>query len=206
MTTGDPYDALAGRLGFPGSTLLRSILQMLMTSDQARLAEALPGSVAEVAAKAGVPEEEVRRELDALYYKGIVFPSGDFNNRDYFRFARHIIQLHDSTLSSRDMDIERDRAFFQKWHDFCREEMYPRLAAMFRAVNARLSRVIPAHNAIKDLPDVLPCEDFHQISEGPAADRPRPLLLPHSHHRRRGAVRPHRRGRDLALPPVRPRR
>ena len=163
MTTGDPYDALAGRLGFPGSTLLRSILQMLMTSDQARLAEALPGSVAEVAEKTGVPEEEARRELDALYYKGIVFPSGDFNNRDYFRFARHIIQLHDSTLSSRDMDIERDRAFFQKWHDFCREEMYPRLAAMFRAVTVRLSRVIPAHNAIKDLPDVLPCEDFHQI-------------------------------------------
>ena len=33
--------------------------------------------------------------------KGVIFPKGDFANRDYYRLARHIIQLHDATLASR---------------------------------------------------------------------------------------------------------
>jgi len=64
MTTQDVYDTLTERLAFPGSTRLRSLLQMLMTPDQARLAEALPGSIAEVAEKTGVAEDDVRKTLD----------------------------------------------------------------------------------------------------------------------------------------------
>jgi Na+-translocating ferredoxin:NAD+ oxidoreductase subunit B len=163
MNAGDAYEALAGRLGFPGSALLRSIFESLMTPDQARLVEALPASVAEAAQKTGVPEDEARRMLDELYYAGVVFPKGDFSQRDEYRFARHIIQLHDATLASSARDIERDRAFFQKWHDFCQREMYPRLGAMFKTVHARISRVVPAHKAIEGLPGVLPSEDYHEI-------------------------------------------
>ncbi len=109
MTARDSYDVLTERLGFAGSTRLRSILETLMTPGQAKLAEALPGSIAEVAEKTGVPEDEVRKELDDLYYRGLVFPKGDFENRDYYRFARQIIQIHDSTQASQKLDIEKDR-------------------------------------------------------------------------------------------------
>ena len=162
MSTRDAYDALTERLGFPGSARLRSTLEMLMTPDEARLAEALPGSISEVATKAGVPEDEVRRSLDELYRKGVVFAK-DFANRDYYRFARNIVQCHDATQASRDLDPEKDRAFYQQWHDFCNAEMYPRLALIFKALTSPLSRVVPAYNAIKDLPGVLPSENFHEL-------------------------------------------
>jgi electron transport complex protein RnfB len=163
MSQKDAYDTLTESLGFPGSARLRSILEMLMTSEEARLAEALPGGIAEVSEKTGIPEDKVRATLDGLYEKGVVFPRGDFANREYYRFARQIIQLHDATQASSKLDLEKDRPLFQKWHDFCKEEMYPRMAAMFKGANARLTRVIPAYRAIKELPDILPAENFHEI-------------------------------------------
>ena len=163
MTTDDAYESLTGKLGFPGSTLLRSIFESLMTPDQARLADALPASVDEAAQKTGLTEEEARRSLDDLFYKGVIFPKGDFANRDYYRLARHIIQLHDATLASRTLDIAKDRAFFQQWQDFCKEEMYPRLGATFKSASARISRVVPAYQAIEGLPGILPCESYHDI-------------------------------------------
>jgi NAD-dependent dihydropyrimidine dehydrogenase PreA subunit len=163
MTTCDSYEILAGKLGFPGSALLRSILEALMTPDEARLVEALPASVADAAQKAGVPEAEARKTFDVLYHRGVIFPRGDFATRDYYRFARNIIQLHDATLASSAVDIERDRPFFQKWHDFCKQEMYPRLGAMFKSVGVRISRVVPARKAIEGLDGILPCEDYHEI-------------------------------------------
>jgi len=165
MINNDDYEALAERLGFPGSARLSAIFQMLMTPEQAKLVAALPGGVAEVAAKTGVPDEEARKGLDALYYKGVVFPRSDFENRDYYRFARHIIQLHDATLADPALDPQKDHDYFQLWHDFCIEEGYPRMAGLFKAAATRITRVIPYYNAIKGLPGILPAEDFHAILE-----------------------------------------
>ena len=163
MTSGDAYDALAGKLGFPGSALLRSVFESLMTPEQARLVDALPASVEEAAEKTGIPVAEARRMLDELYYAGVVYPRGDFDNRDHYRFARHIIQLHDATLGTGQRDVDRDADFIRKWHEFCQQEMFPRLGAMFRSVNVKLSRVVPAHKALEGLADVLPHEDYHEI-------------------------------------------
>jgi electron transport complex protein RnfB len=163
MTSPDTYDLLAGRLGFPGSVLLHSILEDLMTPEQARLVEALPGSISEVSQKTGVPELEVRRNLDELYCKGVIYPKGEFEQRDYYRFARHIMQLHDATLGTSRRSVEHDRGFFQLWQDFCQQEMFPRLGAMFKTVSTRISRVVPARKSLEGLTDILPCEDYHEI-------------------------------------------
>ncbi len=191
MTNSDAYEALAGRLGFPGSALLRSILESLMTPEQAALVEALPGTVQEVAEKAGVSEAEARRQLDALYYAGVVFPRGAFDKRDYYRFARHIIQLHDATLGSQHMDVEKGRAFFEKWQAFCTEEMFARLGAMFRIVPTRISRIIPARKALAGLPDVPPLRGLPRDPEGADPHRRRSLRLSNANNRRRRALRPH---------------
>jgi NAD-dependent dihydropyrimidine dehydrogenase PreA subunit len=163
MTTSDAFQSLTGKLGFPGSSLLQSVLEVMMTRDEANLVDALPGSVGEVAERAGLPEQDVRNSLDALYRKGVIFPKGDFADRDYYRFARHIIQLHDATLANSALDVVKDHDFFQKWQDFSKQEMFPRLGAMFKTASVRISRVIPAHKAVEGLDGVLPCEDYHEI-------------------------------------------
>jgi ferredoxin len=163
MTASDAYDVMLETFGFPGSDRLRTILKMLMTPDQSRMVAALPGTVAEVAQKIGAHEEEVRLGLDDLFFKGVVFAKGDFKKPDSYRLARHVMQLHDATLATQQLMVPTHKPFFQKWHEFCLEEMYPAMVAIYRSLPRPPSRVVPAFKSVKDLPDLLPHEDFHEL-------------------------------------------
>jgi NAD-dependent dihydropyrimidine dehydrogenase PreA subunit len=163
MNAQDDYETLTASVGFPGSARLRRVLEDLMTPRQAQMAAALPGTVAEVAEKTGFPEDDVRSSLDELFFKGVTFPRGDFVNRDYYRFARNIIQLHDASMATETRDVVKDRPFFELWYDFVVNEMYPRTGDFYRYATAPMTRVVPAYNAIKDLPDILPCENFPEM-------------------------------------------
>jgi ferredoxin len=160
MSTKDAYETLAAAVGFAGSGRLRRVLEDMMDPRQAQMAAALPGTPAEVAEKTGFPEDEVRSELDGLFFKGVVFPRGDFVNREYYRFARNIVQLHDASMATSERDVKNDRRFYELWFDFSLNEMYPRTADVYRNLEAPLTRVVPAYKAIKDLPDILPSENF----------------------------------------------
>jgi len=151
------------RMGFPGSIRLRPIMEQMMSPDQARMALELPGTPQEVAEKTGIDVDRVRDNLDELYFKGVIFPRGDFRHREYFRFARSIGQLHDAVLATRELDVEKDRPFFQLWDDFVMNEMYPSFAERYRQLPGPISRIVPAYKAIKDLPGVLPYENFPEI-------------------------------------------
>ncbi|MFC1902291.1 ATP-binding protein [Chloroflexota bacterium] len=161
--TNDAYAALTERLDFPGSERLRLILTALMTPEQARIAEALPGTPAEVAGKTGAPAGRVKEQLDDLFFKGVAFVRGDFGKREYFRFARNIVQLHDAAQASRMLDVTKDRKFYELWHDFCLNEMYPALARHFQSLERPQFRIVPAKKAIQGLDGVLPGEDFHEL-------------------------------------------
>jgi ferredoxin len=163
MATEQAYDVLCERLGMPGSARLREILEKMMTPLQARMVEALPGGVAEVAERAGVHEEEARQGLDDLFYKGVVFPKGDFAKREEYRFARHVMQLHDASLATQQLMVPTHRSFFKLWHEFCIEEMYPAMVAVYQGLDQPPTRVVPAYKSVKDLPELLPHEDFHAL-------------------------------------------
>ncbi len=163
MNSQDAYESLAAAVGFAGSARLRRVLEHLMTPRQAQMAAALPATVAEVAEKTGFPEGEVRTALDDLFYKGVAFPRGDFANRDYYRFARNITQLHDASMATQARDVVKDRPYYELWYDFIMNEMYPRTADAFRQAKAPLTRVVPACKAIKGLPDILPSENFPEM-------------------------------------------
>lgn len=162
MSTGDSYAVLMERLQYPGSLRLRRILECLMTPEQAHLAAELPGTLEEVAQRTGVPVARVRQQLDDLYFRGIVFPR-DFDNRDFFRFARDIRQFHDATQATQKLDTKKDRAFFEAWQDFVTHEWYPRLGKATVARGRPGMRVVPAYKAIQELSGILPCEDFREI-------------------------------------------
>ena len=163
MSTKDAYEVLMERMGFPGSRRLRPIMEQMMSPDQARMALELPGTPQEVAEKTSIDVDRVRDNLDELYFKGVIFPRGDFRHREYFRFARSIGQLHDAVLATRELDVEKDRPLFQLWDDFVMNEMYPSFAERYRQLPGPISRIVPAYRAIKDLPGVLPYENFPEI-------------------------------------------
>lgn len=163
MSANDAYATLMERLGHPGSTRLRPILEHLMTPEQAQMVVELPGSPEEVAQKTGFAVDKVRAALDALYFKGVAFPRGDFEKREYFRFARTMMQLHDATQATQQLDVVKDRKFFELWYDFAINEWYPSVGNFMAQLPQPMMRVVPAYKAIRDLPGLLPCEDFREL-------------------------------------------
>ena len=126
MNTEDYYSILMERLDFAGSARLRHIMEGLITPDQARMVVVLPGTPQEVAEKTGITLSRVIDNLDDLFFKGVIFPRGDFRKREYYRFARSIGQFHDATMATEELDVVEDREYFELWHDFVMNEMYPR--------------------------------------------------------------------------------
>jgi len=163
MTAKDPYQILLDNLKYSDSQRLRAILEDLLTPEQAQIVAALPGTADEVAQKTGFDSEMVKKELDVLFYAGIVFPKGDYNDRQYFRFARSIGQLHDATQAAKGRDVVKDREFYRLWHDFVMNEWYPNIGKLYSQAPQPRSRIVPAYNAIKDIPDILPCEDIREL-------------------------------------------
>ena len=163
MSGNDAYEGLVAHLGFPGSDRLRAILENMMTPDEAEMVAALPATQQEVADKTGMDIKRVTETLDALFYKGVIFPRGDFRRREYFRFARAIGQFHDSTMATQELDPRKDTEFFKLWFDFVDKEMYPSFSENMRQGKHHMQRIVPAYRAIKDLPGVLPYENFPEM-------------------------------------------
>lgn len=163
MTSGDAYDVLVERIGYPGSARLRAILENMITPDQAKMAEALPGTPAEVAEKTGFDVGRVKDTLDELFFMGVVFPKGDFRKREYFRFTKGMGQFFESAMARLQRDPVKDADFYKLWHDFAVNEFYPSLAEGYKSSEAPNLRIVPAYKAIKDLPGVLPYENYPEI-------------------------------------------
>ncbi len=163
MGSSDAYETLAATLGYPGSTRLRPVLEDLMTPEQAQMVAELPGSPAEVAERAGFSEDQVRQDLGELAMTGVVSPKGGIGHDDYFYFPRQITHFLDSTTGTQKKDIVKDKAFFERWQEFCIHEMYPAVGRATAKLEAPPMRVVPAYHAIKDLPGVDPSEDFREL-------------------------------------------
>ena len=163
MTANDAYETLMTILDFSGSKRLRAVMENMMTPDEAEMVAALPGTPQEVADKTGMDVGRVTEALDTLFYRGVVLPRGDFKRREYFRFARSIGQFHDAAMASQLLDVEKDKEFFKLWFDFVIHEMYPRFGQNMKEGKHHMQRIVPAYRAIKDLPGVLPYENFPEM-------------------------------------------
>ncbi|MBW2623963.1 MAG: 4Fe-4S binding protein [Deltaproteobacteria bacterium] len=134
-----------------------------MTPDQAQMVAALPGTAQDVAVKTEFKAEDIHKELESLFIKGVVFPKGDYAHREFFRFARGMGQLHDCTQATKARDVVKDREFYQLWHDFVMNEWYPKQGKLFAAAPRPFQRIVPAYSSIKDLPNLLPQDNFREI-------------------------------------------
>lgn len=130
-----------------------------MKEEKARIATALPGSVEEVVEKLNVSRGYVKEILEGLFFKGVVILK-DFKRREYYRFARDIVQLHDATLASRYM---KDPECTRIWKEFGEKGAHAAMGKLLAASGMMVWRVVPAYNAIKDLLDVLPHENIIEM-------------------------------------------
>lgn len=161
MPTGDVYSQLMDILGLSEPSRMRTILEHLMTPDEAKMALALPGTPAEVAEKTGFDLNRVKESLEALFFKGAIIPRGDLVRRTHYRFNSR--NLHDLTLASALLDVEKDHEYFSMWYDYVMNEMYPQMAQRMKDNHRQTDRIIPAWEAIKDLDGVLPYENFPEM-------------------------------------------
>ncbi len=93
-----------------------------MDEESARVAAELLGSVEEVAKRLGMDEKRVRKILED-FSERVVIPK-DFKKRDYFKFARDIIQLHDATLASQHI---KDSEYARLWKEFEEKEAHAKM-------------------------------------------------------------------------------
>jgi len=166
MATEDAYTLLASRHGFGSSQRYRRILEFLMTPRQAQVADSLPMPLEELAPRVSMTVDALAQELDLMYQKGIVFPR-NFETREHYRFARSLTQFHDASQSLAGpanvyTDAER-RELFVLWEDFVRNEWEPARMPLIQRQEAPLHRIIPAYQAVKNNPDLLPHENMREI-------------------------------------------
>lgn len=130
-----------------------------MNEEELRVVVALPGEIDEIAEKQGLSRDYVKKILEGLFVKGVVIPR-DFWKRDHYRFVRDIVQLHDATLASRRM---RDPVYAGLWKEFGEKEAYAAIGMLNSMMGVKVWRVVPAYEAIRDLPGVLPHENMLEM-------------------------------------------
>jgi Pyruvate/2-oxoacid:ferredoxin oxidoreductase delta subunit len=161
-STQDIYTALAARHGYGDSERYRRILKLLMTPLQAQLVARLPAPPEELAQQLNLGVEEVKKEIDHLFIKGVVIPR-DFVTREGARFCRNVLQLHDATEADNRSDETVGAELRDAWEDFCQQEWYASKAQEYAQQEQPQERVLPAYRAIQDIPGISPYDDVREI-------------------------------------------
>lgn len=183
MSKKDAYTELAARHGYQNSIRYRRIMEYLMTEKQAEIANLLPMKYEEIAHRINQDKVMVKKEVEELFRKGVVF-ARDAQNLEESSFALAVVQFHDITMCTFDVDTTRDKKLFELWDDFCVNEWDPDQVASWQNNAKPQGRIVPAYKAVIDSPEILPCEDLRQIIKSA-----RSICVTHcTCRRRKGAV------------------
>lgn len=154
----DPYTEFAAKYGYQASERFKRILKVLMTEQQAAVANLLPAAVEDIAHKLNRKPAAVEADLQDLFQKGVIFESSKG-----YKSARDIFQLHDATGSDMRSDELWGRDLLDAWWDFSEKELFPDIAKLADAFPRPASRVIPARASIDESARLLPGEDINDI-------------------------------------------
>ena len=155
---GEAFAELCEKMMVPGSARLERIWRMLCDEADARLVLAMPGTIPDLARKAGVGGEEAERRVQGLFHKGVAFeakkPEGVI-----WRSPRHLIQMHDASVQWPEAPAE----FYAAWNDFMAEEYPALLELMLSSGFPSFMRAIPASGTLGGAQGALPHEDVFAI-------------------------------------------
>jgi ferredoxin len=150
----DVYRELSKKLMMENSSVLPRIWRYVCSEEEALLVNALPGTIDDLAEAFGKDAQEMRRILDRLYQRGVVF---DYvkNGVTTYRMPRHILQFHDATIAWENTTPE----LMDLWKDFD-ETDYPQLLELVTSLGLpSFMRVIPIGETIGVKNQVLAYED-----------------------------------------------
>ncbi|MBU1274152.1 MAG: 4Fe-4S binding protein [Proteobacteria bacterium] len=151
------YREIASRIGLGPSTRIGRLFQMLAGPDEADLLLALPADVPTAARKLGREPDQVRRMMDALFVKGVVFPSRK-TDPPTWRMCRDLVQFHDASI----LWPEAPPEFLDLWREFMDQEWFSIAKTMSAAVTKPFTRVIPVGVSIEARTSVL---DFDSVAK-----------------------------------------
>ena len=154
----DAHRELCARMMVPGSDRLARIWEMLADERDAVMLLAMPGTVADLAARASIPEPEAERRLAGLFHRGAAF-TAEKGGATVYRAPRHLIQFHDASAQW----PEAPTAFLDLWREFMHAEYAALIATLLASGFPAFMRVVPSLGALASMPDPLPSEDLRRM-------------------------------------------
>ncbi len=148
----------AMRLGFPESETLTRIFEILFAGeDDIVLVQAMPGTVAELTERTGLPEERVREAADRLIMRGAI--GRPMKQPDIYRCFPAMIELRDSSLLWPDAPQE----LFELWDRLVTKEISQLIPVIKDLKIPAMMRVIPIERSVEAQNTVLDIDSAREI-------------------------------------------
>ncbi len=160
MPVNEKLKQYAMTLGFPQSENLARVFEIIYdTEDDVTLVAALPGTVEEIAGRAGMPEEKVRAIVDKLLSRGAI--SHPMKRPELLRRFPAMIELRDATV----LWPEAPQELFEKWDDLIQNETKALVPVLKNLKIPPMVRVVPIERTVQTQNRVLDVDAARKIFE-----------------------------------------
>lgn len=153
-----PYEQLAEKIHLGHSQRVAKLFQLIAEPLEAQIMLAMPGQPQAIADKLGLEAQAVQTAIDALFIKGLVFPSAKTSPPTY-RMTRDIIQFHDASI----LWPQASQEFLDAWRDYMDTEWLELARDNAHLLPKPFSRVIPVGVSIPARQQVLDFESIDHI-------------------------------------------
>lgn len=157
------YQEIAAKITKDKNRSLPKVLKMIANLEQAAILNELPNKAEAIAEKLTRDVEQVNKDLQYLYERGLVNPS-----KKGWNLVNHIVLVKDQVASANHK--YDDDELFELLHVMSLEDsdnIEERVKNGEKIPVYRVMRVVPKWRSVKDIPGVLPIEDAREIFKNP---------------------------------------
>ena len=158
MSENDVYQQLADKMMMGHSETIKRLFSIVAEEDEAKLLLAMPASPESLAEATGRPLEDIKKALDVLFHKGLVFISASSGN---YRMCRDVVQFHDATI----LWPEAPQEYLDLWKEFTDKEWGQTVKVIESMLDRPPTRIIPVEAALEDKNQILHYENVREIIE-----------------------------------------
>jgi len=167
------YNKLSERLGFPSSEYLPRILEKMLTPEEGEVLIELRFQPDEIARKLSIDENEVKRRLEGLRQRGIIYPANvvwPFMKATLFGPTFEQLRAMYLLTADKFMSAEALGEYMDMLKEFYKAEWCKDQGEFYAKNDALAMRVIPARKAFPSTAEIspekiLPDEDVKGILE-----------------------------------------